>query len=344
MSTQVRQRRWPRRLRRVGLTVLAVAAAVTLVVVVAFYVSYWPATWLLRGLPAFGDEDPAAGHVPEVQGVHSNLDLTYRPEDPDGRLDVFWPQGTTEQQPTVVWIHGGAFVAGDKIGPRTYLQTLAKRGYTTVAVEYSEAPEKQYPYQLNQIADALDYLQDNAERLHIDPGQIILGGDSAGAHMAAQTAMAITDDAYARAAGLPQPLQADQLSATILASGAYDLYVPDYGDGIAGKIEHDIIWAYTGERNFLADPHLEYASLPQHVSGSFPPTFITAGNADPLETHSKSMASGLQEAGVQTQAVFYPSDYHPALGHEYQFDLATPAAEEALDGVLDFLAQHTTAP
>src|SRR5699024_12851642 len=69
VSTQVRQRRWPRRLRRAGLTVLAVAAAVTLVVVVAFYVSYWPATWLLRGLPAFVGEDPAAGPAPAAQGA-----------------------------------------------------------------------------------------------------------------------------------------------------------------------------------------------------------------------------------------------------------------------------------
>src|SRR5699024_8013832 len=246
--------------------------------------------------------------------------------------------------PTVVWIHGGAFVAGDKIGPRTYLRTLATHRYPTGAVEDSKAPEKQYPYQLNQIPPALAYLQDTADRLRIDPEQIILGGDAAGAHIAAQTAMAITDDAYAQAAGLPQPLQADQLRGTVLASGAYDLHVPNYGNGMAGKIMHDIIWAYTGERNFLGDPHLEYASLPQHVSGSFPPTFITAGNADPLEAHSTSMAAALQEAGVQTRTLFYPDDHHPALGHEYQFDLATPAAQAALRDALDFLAQHTTAP
>lgn len=338
------QRRWPRRLRRAGLTVLAVAAAMTLVVVVAFQVSYWPTTWLLRAAPMFGGGDPAAGDVPAVQGVHTKVDLTYRAGDPDGRLDVFWPKGADGALPAVVWIHGGGFVAGDKNKPRTYLQTLATHGYTTIAVEYSKAPEKQYPYQLNQIADALRYIEANAPALHVDPDQIVLGGDSAGAHMAAQSAMAITDDSYARKAGLPQGLEPDQLVATVLASGAYDLHVPNYGDGIAGKIEHDIIWAYTGSRNFLADPHLELASLPQHVSGSFPPTFITAGNADPLEAHSRSMAGGLRQAGVETETLFYPDGHDPALGHEYQFELATPAAQQALTAVLGFLDEYTTGP
>lgn len=331
------------RLRRAGLTILGGCAALILVVVVAFYTSYWPTTWLLRALPGFGDVDPAAGDVPQVQGVHTSLDLSYQPGDPDGCFDAFWPTTVDGALPAVVWIHGGGFVAGDKIGPRTYLQTLAAHGYTTIAVEYTKAPDQQYPYQLNQIADALKYVQANAEQLHVDPEQIILAGDSAGAHMAVQTAMASTDDAYAQQAGLPQPLRPDQLTATVLAAGAYDLHVPNYGDGIAGKIEHDIIWAYTGDRNFLANARLELASLPQHVSGNFPPTFITAGNADPLEVHSRTMAAGLQQAGVPTQTLFYPDGYEPALGHEYQFELATPAAQHALDEMLGFLDRHTSA-
>src|SRR5690625_6783912 len=83
--------------------------------------------------------------------------------------------------------------------------------------------------------------------------------------------------------------------------GAYDLHLPDYDDGIMGRFQRDIIWAYTGQKDFLNSPSLAYASLPQHVTGELPPTFISAGNGDPLEAHSHSMAQALEEDRKSTR-------------------------------------------
>src|SRR5699024_5596891 len=118
-------RRWPRRLLKVGIGLVASILVLALVVVIAFQVSYWPTTLLLRNLPAFNGDDPAAGQVEPPPGVHSSIDVVYRPGDEDGRMDVFWPEDTDGPLPTVVWVHGGAFVAGTKDGAATYLQTIA---------------------------------------------------------------------------------------------------------------------------------------------------------------------------------------------------------------------------
>ncbi|WP_022917444.1 alpha/beta hydrolase [Ruania albidiflava] len=330
-------RRWPRRLLKVGIGLLTSILALALVVVIAFQVSYWPTTLLLRNLPAFNGDDPAAGQVAAPAGVSSSFDVVYRPGDEDGRMDVFWPEGEEGPLPTVVWVHGGAFVAGTKDGTTTYLQTIAARGYTTISVEYTKAPEEQYPYQLGQVADALAYVDAHAEELHVDPSRIVLGGDSAGGHIAAQTAMAISQPGYAEAAGLQRPLDAEQLVGTVLMCGAYDLHLPDYDDGITGRFQRDIIWAYTGQKEFLDDPALAYASLPQHVTGELPPTFISAGNGDPLEAHSHSMAQALAAAGADVDALFFPADTDPPVPHEYQVALHTEPAQLALTRVLDFL-------
>ncbi len=334
-------RRWRRRLLRAGIGLVATVVVLALAVVVAFQVSYWPTTLLLRNMPTFNGEDPADGQVAAPPGVQSTFDVVYRPGDPDGRMDVFWPEDAGEPLPALVWVHGGAFVAGTKDGTTTYLQTIAAHGYTIISVEYTKAPEQHYPYQLGQVADAIAYINEHALELHVDPSRIVIGGDSAGGHIAAQTAMAISQPGYAEAAGLQRPMAAQQLLGTVLMCGAYDLHLPDYDDGIMGRFQRDIIWAYTGEKDFLDDPTLEYASLPQHVTGDFPPTFISAGNADPLEPHSHSMAEALQAAGVPVDTLFFPPGTEPAVPHEYQMALHTEAAQLALDRVLDFLAAHT---
>jgi acetyl esterase/lipase len=52
-------------------------------------------------------------------------------------LDVFHPGEGGAPLPTIVWIHGGAFLSGDKGQIANYLKILAAKGYTTVGVNYS---------------------------------------------------------------------------------------------------------------------------------------------------------------------------------------------------------------
>ncbi len=337
------RRRSPRhRLRRALGWTAGTVVALVLVVVIAFQVSYWPTTLLLRYQPDLNGtaaQDSLARHVPD--GVDEVLDERYRPDDPDGRLDVFRPADATGPLPVVVWVHGGAFVAGTKDGTASYLKILASHGYTTVSVEYTKAPERHYPYQVEQVADAIRHVVRHADRLHVDPDRIVIAGDSAGAHLAAQTVLAIADDDYARAAGLPQAVERDQVLGAVLACGAYDLTLPDYGDGLVGRFERDILWAYTGEKDFESDHRVSFASLPQHVSSSFPPTFVTAGNGDPLEPHSHALAEALRTQGVDVDALFFPADRRPEVPHEYQFDLDEAPGPEALDRILAFLARVT---
>nr|WP_269449819.1 alpha/beta hydrolase [Auraticoccus cholistanensis] len=258
-------------------------------------------------------------------------------------MDVFYPEGTTEALPTVVWVHGGAFVAGTKDGTTAYAKILAASGYTVASVEYTKAPEGRYPLQVQQVAAALQHLQTHAGRLHVDTARMVLAGDSAGAHIASQTALAVTDGDYAAAAGLPRALRASQLRGVVLACGAYDLTIPDYSDGVMGRVQRDLLWAYTGEKHFEDDPRIAYASIPQHVTPAYPPTFLTAGDEDPLEPHSHALAEALRAQDVEVDSLFFPADHRPGVGHEYQFDLDRPEGRQALARILGFL-ERVTAP
>ncbi|MBW4583017.1 MAG: alpha/beta hydrolase [Tildeniella nuda ZEHNDER 1965/U140] len=276
-------------------------------------------------------------HVPP--GVTAILNEPYRSHDNDALLDVFYPQAlqsSAQVLPTIVWIHGGAWISGNKSHVANYLKILASHGYTAVGVGYSIAPEHQYPTPLIQINDALNHLQQQAKRLHIDPNRFVLAGDSAGAQMASQMAAIVTNPAYASTLGIRPALQPSQLKATLLNCGAYDPKSVNY-NGSFGSFLQTVMWSYSGTKAFLTDPNFQSFAVINYVTKNFPPSFITAGNADPLAPQSIALAQKLTQAGVRTDTLFYPNDHTPPLEHEYQFNLDLADGQQALKRILAFL-------
>lgn len=320
--------------------VIASTLALVLLVFALTRLTPWPEALLIRYEFDKGGAAMARAlekHVPP--GVAEMRDIPYRDGDRDAKLDVFYPERiaeTGEVLPTIVWIHGGAWISGSKEDVANYLKILAAHGYTTVGVGYSIAPGKRYPLPVIQANAALEYLAANAERLHVDRHRFVLAGDSAGSQIAAQVAALITGPDYARTMRLSPAIDAGQLKAAVLACGAYDLALADY-DGPFGGFLKTVLWAYSGRKDFLHDPEIAPASVANYVTADFPPTFLTVGNADPLEPQSKEFAERLAHAGVAVDTLFYPAGHTPPLPHEYQFNLDGADGRQALTRILAFL-------
>jgi acetyl esterase len=80
------------------------------------------------------------------------------------------------------------------------------------------------------------------------------------------------------------------------------------------------------------------ASVPHYVTPKFPPTFISAGNGDPLLPHSVAMADALAKEGVRVDRLFFAQEHTPSLPHEYQVNLDSDAGKLALARSLEFLS------
>lgn len=320
------------------------ALAFALAVAVAWFASPWPRVALIRYFFDRGGvatERSLAKYVPP--GVASVPDLVYRADDPAAWLDVFFPAevaGTTRRLPTVVWVHGGGWVAGHRSDVANYAKILASHGFTTVAIGYALPPRAIYPTSVEEVNAALGYLTANAARLHIDPGRFVLAGDSAGAQIAAQVADIVTNPGYAHAMGIAPAVRPSQLAATVLACGVYDLERAG-GGGLYAKFFSAAFWAYSGRRDFKNDPRLRLMSVARHLKRQFPPTFLTAGNGDPLAAQSDEMARLLASLKVPVDMLLYPPDHRPQLPHEYQFNLDSADGRNALRRIVAFLKAQT---
>lgn len=94
--------------------------------------------------------------------------------------------------PLVVFIHGGGWRIGDKAMGACGREKAAffnPQGYAYASVNYRLSPAVQHPAHVDDVAAALSWLHDNAERLGFDRSRIVVMGHSAGAHLAALVAI-----------------------------------------------------------------------------------------------------------------------------------------------------------
>jgi acetyl esterase len=236
-------------IKRILLWFLSIVAVLVVAIVLAFRFTPWPSVAIIQEAFSRGDQASEAAlekHAPD--NVVTRRDLTYG-EEPDEIFDINYPDGADRPLPTIVWVHGGGWVAGSKDGIANYLKVLAGHGYTTVGVEYSHGFGSTYPKPVEQVNAALGYLVRNAAELNVDPDTIILAGDSAGAQIASQLAVIITDPSYAERMGIPPLLEPERLSAILLLSGGFDIEAVDL-EGDFGWFLKTVLWAYSGNQGF----------------------------------------------------------------------------------------------
>ena len=325
-----------------AVTRISGSVAVVLLLALIASLTPWPSALLIRGVFEAGARalvDEMEPHVPDTPLVE---DIGMPAGDGGGSIDRFSPADSTGPLPTVIWIHGGAWLSGSSADVRPYLRILASHGYTTIGLNYPLAPEAAYPTAVSGLNDILGWITAHAAELDVDPATIVLAGDSAGAQLASQLAALTTNPDYAHLMGIDPALSRDQLVATILHCGVYDLRAMADLTGVTAWGFKIALWGYTGTRDWSDTAAGATMSTIDAVTQDFPPTFISGGNGDRLTwLQSVPMGRELKARGVEVTELFWPAGHEPALPHEFQFHLDSVEAQTALTKTLAFLDSRT---
>lgn len=146
-----------------------------------------------------------ASGVRSISGAVYAVELGYRPLCLDVHLP---PSGTPEPFPVVLYIHGGAFLLGDRRSLPPPLERLdifermPLEGFAVASADYRLSGEVRFPGQLHDLKAAIRWLRLRAHELGIDGTRIAAWGESAGGHLAAMLGTTSTHPATDGTIGL----------------------------------------------------------------------------------------------------------------------------------------------
>jgi len=239
-------------------------------------------------------------------------------------LRVIVPDGT----PVGVYlhIHGGGWTLGAADMQDPMLAAVAdEAGVAVVSVDYRLAPEHPFPAGLDDCEDAARWLIERGARELGAPATLMLGGESAGAHLAVLTLLRLRD-----LHGISGAFRAANL-----VYGAFDMSMAPsarlWGDRYL-VLSVPVIDFFAD--NFLpgldreARRRAEYSPLYADLRG-MPPALFTVGTLDPLLDDSLFMAARWRAAGAPTELRVWPESIHGFTSFPLAIARAANASQEA---------------
>ena len=295
-----------------------------------------------------GPVDEAALSYPESYDelrarVTVQKDLVYPSKYPANKFDLYLPKGAdnTYPLPLVVWIHGGGFIAGEKEGTENVMTCLAAAGYAAISLDYPVAPEHRYPAALHAIDAFFAFLPKLSDRFPVDLTRIVLGGDSAGAQLAAQFAAKETNAELSAQMRLPRRLSSP-LKGIALVSGPFDLpalrrYAKAHDKKFLFLVD---LWgrAYFGKLFWHRSRVAKETVIAPQVTKDFPPAFLTDGNEGSFEVQNRALGEALRRQNIPVKELYFAKD-GGTVPHDYLFRLAEAPAREGLKELLSFLGE-----
>lgn len=209
------------------------------------------------------------GCLAQDGGVRVEKNLTYYDgEDADPRkhkLDLYLPK-TDEPFPVVMWIHGGAWMAGDRWQYGALGRRFAERGIGMAVISYRLSPAVRHPEHVKDCARAFAWLYKNVREYGGDPHRLFVSGQSAGGHL---TALLALNRKYLDAVGVPR----HAIQGAIPISGVYEIPVVRDERGPLGIFK----------KVFGSDPEVcRDASPIEHVQGCRVPLLVITETEDTL--------------------------------------------------------------
>ena len=100
-------------------------------------------------------------------------------------LDISYSNDLTSPVPAVLFIHGGSWISGDKSNMLKYRTSVMNEGYVYISMNYRLITiQATYLDMLEDIDLAIQFIKNQTSGMPIDTTQIVLAGESAGAHLA----------------------------------------------------------------------------------------------------------------------------------------------------------------
>lgn len=247
------------------------------------------------------------------------------------KLDVYRHGSRPTNTPTLLYVHGGAWVIGNKRQQGLVtIHHLAQRGWTCVTMNYRLSPRATWPDHINDVKRAIKWIRENGAEHGADPDFLVIAGGSAGAHLASLAALTPNDIEYQR----EFPDVDTSVQACVGYYGVYDFADHDrhFRHGAFRQLLELIIM----KRRFAHAPEEYDKASPMYRLGDHaPPFFLLHGDRDSLAPVAAARQFRTRLAEVSRAPVVYAE----LAGAQHAFEIfPSVRSTQAIFGVERFCA------
>lgn len=230
------------------------------------------------------------------------------------RLCVYKSCFASGKAPYVLWIHGGGYAIGIPEQDEGFVSDLLHCGVNVVVPDYTLSTQSPYPAALDDCCAALLWIKENAEVLDADTDRIIVGGDSAGAGLAAALCIRMRETKEVKISNqlIIYPMIDDRMR----TASSQNNHMPFWNT----KSNYNGWKLYLGK--LFGSDNVPEEAAPARLTdyAGLPAAFTYVGTLDPFFDETREYISNLSKAGVQTQMHIFEGCYHG-------FDIVCPKAQ-----------------
>ncbi|MEC9072212.1 MAG: alpha/beta hydrolase [Myxococcota bacterium] len=264
--------------------------------------------------------------------------------DQEHTLDVYRPRGVEGPLPVMLYLHGGGFCYLSKDTHWLLGALFADQGYVVVNANYRLSPRVQFPAALEDAAEALAWIGDNAASIGADTDRLMFAGESAGANLITSLTVAacwerpepvakriwetgLVPQVISPACGMLQVTDTQRLATPDLPQFIVDRLAQVSSNYLPRGEAPPEGWP-------LADPVviLEGADA---ADRPLPACFVMCGGRDPLVPDSNRLGAAWERLGAPVDLKIYEGGHHAfhALLHK-------PLAKEAWADQFAYIGAH----
>ena len=230
------------------------------------------------------------------------------------KLDVYAPRNAQEPVPTLIYFHGGGWIAGAKEERVLQLLPYLEMGWAVVNVQYRLANISPAPAAVEDCLCALRWVIRNADQYGFNANKLVVSGTSAGGHLALTTGM------LPASAGLDRQCTGEEelkVAAIVNWYGITD---------VEDLLEGENIQSYAVQWMGSATDRMEIAervSPLNYVRSDLPPIITIHGDTDTVVpyNHAVQLHQALERAKVPNELITVPGGEHGSFTRNEMLDI-----------------------
>ncbi|CAN5322078.1 alpha/beta hydrolase [soil metagenome] len=221
------------------------------------------------------------------------------------RLRIYTPDAR-QNDGGLLWIHGGGLLFGDARQDEVLCaETARDLGITVISANYRFAPEHPFPAAHDDVRAAWRWVQDHAGEFGVDGTRVVIGGESAGAGLAAALVQRLHDD------GGVQPIAQWLFAPMIDDRTAADNTLDAIDHWIWNNRANRVGWSGYLRGTYGTDDVPPYAAAARRLDlTGLPPSYIAVGDIELFFAEDQDYANRLEQAGVPTTLDVIPGAPH----------------------------------